>query len=178
MTPRIPFAGAPSTSDLWQRLDWMLLQNGNVHHCAAPEILRSALDTLEGLGYKSFSADAGTWPNADTMHDSLAATLDFPDYYGHNLAALDDVLQDVAAFERASDEASQGTVLGLFGFPQFLAREPEVAHALLDIWANEARMALVLDHPMLLLVVGSGPFPTRIGGTPVMAVWPQWFDRA
>ena len=177
VTPRIPFAGAAPTSELWQRVDWMLLQNGNVHHCSAPGTLRSALDALTSLGYKAFSAAAGGWLDTEAMHDSLAATLDFPDYYGRNLAALDDVLQDVAAFDRASDESSAGTVLGLFGFQHFMEREPDVAHALMDIWANEARMALVLDHPMILLVEGAGPFPPRVGGGPVMPVWPQWFDR-
>ena len=48
----------------------------------------------------------------------------------------------------------------------------------MDTWANEARMALVLDHPMIMLVEAEGALPPRVGGTPVMPVWPQWFDRA
>lgn len=174
----MPFAGAAPTSELWQRVDWMMLQNGNVHRCNNAQTLRAALEALQSLGYKSFSADAGSWEDAAAMHESLAVTLDFPDYYGRNLAALDDVLQDVAAFDRASDESSAGTVLGLFGFQHFADREPDVAHALMDTWANEARMALVLDHPMIMLVEAEGALPPRVGGTPVMPVWPQWFDRA
>lgn len=178
VTRRIPFDATIDDPGQWQRLDWLLLQNSNVHQCSDGGNLAVAMAALGALGYRVLRADAGMWQDTNDMHDALASTLDFPDDCGRNLDALDDVLQDVAMFERGSDVAATGTVLGLAGYQNFMSREPETAHAFLDIWANEARMALIVDHPMILLVEASVPFDKRVGGTPVMQLRPQWIERA
>ncbi|MGY0231602.1 barstar family protein [Longispora urticae] len=153
----------------WDRLDWLLLRESHVHRCADGATLDSAVAKLERLDYRVVRLAAGSWLDGADMHAALAAALDFPAYYGRNLDALNDVLWDVAAYGYGSDPAATGTVLALDGFEAFAIREPVVSEALLDIFANRARTALVMGHPMLCLVEAEMSF-LPVGATPV----PRW----
>lgn len=97
--------------------------------------------------------------------------------YGRNLDALNDVMADVAMYERGSDPSATGTALLLANFDAFGQRDEATAHALLDIFAVQARMAMVVGHPMLC-VVESREWHEGVGSTPVMPVHSGWFRRS
>ncbi|WP_459213789.1 barstar family protein [Paenarthrobacter ureafaciens] len=46
--------------------------------------------------YKVVKVDAAAWQSQADLHQDVALALDFPDYYGSNLDALNDCLGDVA----------------------------------------------------------------------------------
>jgi hypothetical protein len=144
-----PFRNDPAE---WQRVDWRLLQNGFVHLFWDESVLASTIDWLSSESYRVVVLDASCWSTTEDALDALASALRFPDYFGRNLDAFRDCLEDVASFQYGSDDNSAGTTVALSHFDGFATRQPDVAHALLDIFAGCARTGLLIGHRMLCLV--------------------------
>lgn len=164
-------AAAPDFAQQWQRLDWQLLQNSSVHRYRTDREMEPAATGLAGLGYALHHFDAGTWRHEGEMHTALAAELSFPSYYGGNLDALNDAFRDIAEYSYGSDPSSTGTVLVLARYGSFALHNSELAHALLDIFARNARHGLLVGHPMLCLIGAKNDFPA-VGATPVVLSLP------
>lgn len=165
-----PVGGLPfdlSRGDL-DRVDWWLLRDSFVHQVDQPELLEKTVTELRELGYTVQELNATTW-SPDTAHADLAAAWSFPDYYGRGLDALHDVLGEVALRERAVQVGSIGTVLVIRSFDRFQERRQDLAQGILDAWATRARTALVVGHPMILLIEAPETVEfDRVGGTPVV----------
>lgn len=144
----------------WQRFDYQLLQNGFVHRVPDSEALRRAGRLLGGAGYVVHELDAASWTSDGDLHTALAAALDFPDYYGRNFDALNDVLGDIAQFEYGSDPAATGTVVMIDNYDQVHSYSSRTASVVADIFARRAAHAAVLGHPMILLLTST----TDLGG--------------
>lgn len=155
----------------WQRYDYGLLQNGYVHRFDPADDLSRATGELTRLGYLVHQVDASGWRNAGDLHDGLAGALSFPDYYGRNLDALNDVLGDVAMYEYGSDPDATGTVLAVRGFEQVVGFDARLAHDVLDIFAQAAQHAALLGHPMLCLVTAPADL-APVGARAVSRAWP------
>jgi hypothetical protein len=160
-------ATAPDFAQQWQRLDWQLLQNSSVHRYGSDDEMERTAAGLARLGYAIHHLDAGSWRSEDDMHTALAAELNFPSYYGRNLDALNDVFSDVAEYCYGSDPSTTGTVLVLADYDSFTAHDSKSAHALLEIFARNARLGLLVGHPMLCLISAKNDFPD-VGSTPVL----------
>jgi hypothetical protein len=160
----------PISSDRQQfdRVDWSLLRDSPVHQVDSVELLDLTLAELRRLGYLVVEFDAdGLAPEA--LHDAFASAFEFPEWYGGNLDALNDMLRDVALFERGADPSATGTVLAIRGFGPFSEEHREVAQAILDLWALQARTGLVVGHPMILLVaVPDSSWFAPVGASPVL----------
>ena len=156
----------PLSVERWQRADWLLLQHSAVHRVDDGEGLRDVHEVLTGLGWLVHALDAGTCRTTDDLHGVLAAGLSFPGYYGRNLDALNDVLSDVAEYAYGSDAATTGTAVLVDGYDRVVDLDPGFAHAVLDVFAAQARCAALLGHPMLCVVVSTAALPD-IGGAPV-----------
>lgn len=107
------------------------------------------------------------------MHRELAAALDFPDYYGHNVDALNDCMGDVAAGDYGAPADATGLVLVLTNFDTFAASHGPTAQALLDIFASQARNAALFGHRMICLVQSDDP---KLSFEPVGATEVVWND--
>ncbi|MDT0343521.1 barstar family protein [Streptomyces litchfieldiae] len=168
--PDLPFHDARDLSAPHpHRLDLELLRNGHVTRFSTRKALDAAVAGLQHLGYRVHVIDAARWHDQRAMHRDLAGALRFPDYYGHNLDALNDMFRDIAAFRsHGTDLSATGTALALPGFGLFHAREERTAHALLDMFAAQARAALLGLHPMLCLVGSDRPL-APVGTTEVEA---------
>lgn len=86
--------------------------------------------------------NAAEWHTPHAMHQDLAASLDFPSYYGHNPDAFHDCLRDIAEDGRGWPPSATGFGLVFFGFDSFATRHPREAWDLLDIIAKQCRAAL------------------------------------
>ncbi|HEY3957829.1 MAG TPA: barstar family protein [Streptosporangiaceae bacterium] len=150
----------------WERLDWQLLQSSSVHRFRSDDELERTADGLARLGYVVHRLDAGSWRHEDKMHAALATELEFPSYYGRNLDALNDAFMDVAEYRYGGDPSTTGTVLAIARYGQFASQNPKLAHALLEIFANNARRGLLVGHPMLCLISTIHDFPA-VGATPI-----------
>jgi Barstar (barnase inhibitor) len=159
-------ATAPDFAQQWQRLDWQLLQNSSIHRYPSDDEMVRTATGLAALGYTIHHLDAGNWRHADEMHTALAAELNFPSYYGRNLDALNDVFRDISEYCYGSDPSTTGTVLALSRYGSFTLHNSKLAHALVDIFARNARNGLLVGHPMLCLISAKNDFPD-VGATPV-----------
>src|SRR5687767_9078982 len=99
----------------WQRLDLSLLKNGSVHLYYRPSVLEEDVEWLRAHGYRLDSFDCSKWGTEEVMHEEFANRLEFPDYYGKNLDALNDCLSEVFVPE------SGGRVLVFHRYDAFTA---------------------------------------------------------
>lgn len=157
--------------DQARRYDFALLRAGYVHRCEPGAALAGAVGELRRLGYLVREVDGSGWRSGDDLHAALAEALDFPDYYGRNLDALDDVLHDLAGYEFGGDPASTGTVLAVDAYDHVVTLNRRLAHGVLDCFAGAARYGALLGHPMLCLVGARGELDP-VGATPVSLVAP------
>lgn len=112
---------------------------------------------LESKGYRLVQLDAAAWSTETEMHSAIAEALDFPAYYGANLAALDDCLRDVAIQSYGWSEADTGLVLLVEGFDQFARRDEYAAHKFLDIYARKAATGALFGNRLMCLVKTGNP---------------------
>ena len=160
-------ATAPDFAEQWQRPDWQLLQNSSVHRFRDDDKMNQEVMGLAKIDYVIHQFDAGNWLHEDDMHTALTAELNFPDYYGRNLDALNDAFHDVAEYRYGSDPHATGTVLALRQYESFTSRNSTLAFTFLDLFAINARYGLLVGHPMLCLISATSEFPA-VGATPVI----------
>ena len=156
----------------WQRLDLRLLQNGSIHLYCSPAILAEDAEWLQTHSYMLDNFDCSRWETKEKMHEELASNLEFPDYYGKNLDALNDCLGDIALPDGG------GRVLVFNRYDVFTARFPDMAWPLLDIIDGNAWFHLLFGRRLFALVQSDNPgieFPL-IGSRPAMwnpREWPR-----
>ncbi|MFJ3713754.1 barstar family protein [Streptomyces sp. NBC_01267] len=134
-------------------------------------LLTEAELRLEECGFRVVHLAAGEWASEQDMHRDVAAALQFPDYYGHNLDALNDCLGDVACYG-PYDGSPEGTglVLSITDYDHFTAACPRAAQVVLDIVADQARQAAVLRRRFFCLLHSNDPDIQfePVGAMPVM----------
>lgn len=138
--------------ELNHRLDFLLIQNGFITLFHKQAVLDEALSWLRNHRYKVVHVDAASWWSQADLHEDVAQALDFPDYYGSSLDALNDCLSDVAVQAYGWTSADAGLVLVIDGFEAFQDRDGTTAHDLLDIFARQATYAALFGHRMMCLV--------------------------
>jgi RNAse (barnase) inhibitor barstar len=159
---------APFEKDDPQRLDWNLLLHGSIALYHQPHILSDDCTWLHNHGYIITSFDCSTWHDLDALHTAFATELAFPDYYGRNLAALNDCLSDLTIPDKG------GLVL-VFSHYNYVAQQmPDVAWHILDIIASQARYFLLYGRHLLALVQSDNP---RLHFEPVGACPVSWNGR-
>lgn len=114
--------------------------------------LARAIEQLRGRGYDVRETDAGRWADEQGMHRDLAALLDFPDYYGRNLDALNDCMGEVATGAYGVRVGATGLGLVLWHFDAFAVGHRRAASQLLDIVTAGAAEAARHDRQLLCLV--------------------------
>ncbi len=139
-----------NTDDL-QRLDFALMQNGATTLYYRTEFLAEDVRWLTAQNYQVDNFDCATWQNEEDMYSAFATTLEFPDYFGRNLAALDDCLSDLNVSEDG------GRVLVFHRYDTFAVKMPEVAWNILDSIETESRRFLMFGQRLLTLVQSNDP---------------------
>jgi hypothetical protein len=157
-------------------LDYRLVRNTFVTMFYDPSVLARATNWLAEHGYQLVAINAHAWANSNDMHRDISQALNFPDYYGNNLDALNDCLSDVVS--HSVNPQATGLVLVLTRYEVFAAREPATAHAVLDIVATQARNAALVGHRVICLVQSDDPQLSflPVGATPIMWNDTEWLD--
>jgi RNAse (barnase) inhibitor barstar len=150
-------------------LDRLLLQNGPVVLYFRPSTLAADVDWFRANSYDVKELDAGAWADVPAMHRDFAATLAFPDYYGHNLDALNDCIGDLEGPRR---------LIVLRRFDAFAKDHRNVAQAVLDILAVNSRRFLLDGTRLLVLVQSDDPRIVfdPVGATPVHWNGKEWLN--
>jgi hypothetical protein len=135
----------------FERVDWKLLQNGAVTLYFRLHVLAADVEWLENHGYRVDSFDCSVWVGQREMHEAFSSKLEFPEYYGRNLNALNDCLGDI----EIPDDG--GRVLVLNKYDSFAAKFPPVAWSVLDIMETNSRQVLLLGKRLIILVQSDDP---------------------
>ena len=166
-------------ADVTHPADFALVRGGGIALYRNPTMLKEAEDELDELGYDRTRVDTATW-NDVTMHDAVAAALDFPDYYGRNLDALADCLGDVAHGDYGWSAERTGLAVTLDNFGTFARGQRDLACALADLLAGTSRYGLAFGHRLVwLLHVDDPRFQLgTIGGFSVPWNRREWLDSS
>lgn len=148
----MPMATWDLADELNHPLDFLLIKNGFVSLFSQRTILDEAISWLGQRSYKVINLDAAQWQSSGDMHRDMAEALDFPVSYGHNLAALDDCLNEVATQSYGWTDADAGLVVVIDRYDKFANRDARTAHLLLDSYARQAAYAALFGNRMMCLV--------------------------
>ena len=162
-----------------QTPDWDLVRNGVVTKFFDPLILSDTTGWLQEHGYRIVSLNAGHWVDNEVMHTEIAEALQFPSYYGKNLDAFVDCLRDVVDLHYGWEPTDTGLVLVIHRFDEIHSRDPRVAHAIVDIYADAARKAALIGRRLLCLVQSSDPRLeiADVGGTSPGWNYREWLNK-
>lgn len=158
-------------ADLSRALDYRLVHNTFVTMFWRRSLLDDAVRWLAEHGYDVVTLDAGSWGSARDMFRGVARALDFPDYFGQNLDALNDCLRDVVSGDYGWRRDATGLVLVLTDFERFAALDRGTAQSMLDIVADRARGASLVGTRVICLVQSNDP---RLAFEPVGAMPVLW----
>jgi len=77
-----------------QRLDYRVLQNGWSSLYWQQQVLDADLNWFKNQNFDIARFGCTNWKDVDNIHNDFKTKLNFPDYYGENLDALNDCLSD------------------------------------------------------------------------------------
>jgi hypothetical protein len=80
----------------WERLDWQILRDGAIHLYWRSEYLAEDERWFADHGYRLYRFDCSTWTSSDEMFADFGRVLEFPDWWGRNINALDECMADLA----------------------------------------------------------------------------------
>jgi hypothetical protein len=144
-------------STLTHPLDYRLAAGGFVSLFWSADVLLRSVAWLTESGYRVVELDASRWRDDQDMHTDLALALNFPDYYGRNLDALNDCLGDVAVADYGLSEEDAGLALVIRRIDLFMQRHPVVGHHLIDALASTGHGAALFGHRILCLAQSDDP---------------------
>ena len=141
-------------------------------------LLDETVRWLRSHAYDVKEFDAGWWKSDADMYADMALRLDFPDYFGRNLDALNDCMSDVASGDYGWRAETTGLVIVLRGFDAFATVDPRSAQIMLDIFAAQARTAILIGNRVICLVQSNDPQLTfdPVGAMPVMWNDAEWLN--
>ena len=113
----------------------------------------SAVQQLDELGYLVIRLDASHWSDGATMLADFASALEFPDYFGGNLDALNDCLGDVAERRYGwRDGVQTGLVIHVAEMSSCRDADPQTAEALVTILRGNAGYAALFGTRVLAVL--------------------------
>lgn len=140
-------------------LDYVTIRDGGITIYRKLHYLEEDVQWLRDRNYRIHRFDCASWTTEDTMHENLQRDLSFPDYYGKNFNALDDVIQDMDVPENG------GVALVFFSFDQF-ANGPctsftgsgvNQAEIVLDILSRASHSFLLTGKRFLTIIQSDDP---------------------
>jgi hypothetical protein len=158
-------------------IDWFLIRERVVTMFWRERLFDDALAELRALGYKVVELDASAYSDDQAFLVAVGKALDFPDFHGNSLDALNDYLRDVASLEYGSDPDSTGTVVAFRHYDRIVSMDAQRAEWVLDIFTDRARDGLLFGHRMMVLVqtddpeLSFGPLGAQSAGWNMREVW-------
>jgi hypothetical protein len=166
--------------DYKTRLDWKILRDGSIALYWRHAYLNEELEWFREQNYQIYSFNCAEWTSAG-MHADFERMFRFPSYYGHNLNALDECLQELSVPEAGGiaivlnrfDAFSKGP-----GAPPPPSGRPE-AEIVLDILARTSRHFLLTGRRFLTLVQSDDPGIqfAKLGGYSAQWNEREWLDK-
>ena len=145
--------------------------NGSIILFAKTDVLEKNIKKIESEGFEVVRFDCREW-DEEIFHKEVARKLNFPAYYGENLAAFSDCLADLPI-------NNTGILLVFTHYQSFLAKHPEVAIAMLEVVHINSWRFLLEGKAVLSFIQSTDPEISlpAIGG--MVPDWngEEWFDK-
>ncbi len=144
--------------------DFEILKDGPIHKYFRNRVLDEDVIWFSNNNFEIIEMNARNW-NRKNAHQKLKAALDFPDYYGENLAAFSDCLSDMY------NKRYKGLLLVFRRYDSFVEEDKNFAEAVLDIIAGESWIWLLTGQKLIGLVQTDNPDLNfnKLGG-----ICPSW----
>ena len=144
--------------------DIEILKDGPICKYYKNSILDEDMHWFIDNGFDVYDITVRNW-DKNNFHKHLKKELNFPDYYGENLAAFNDCLGDMY------NDRYKGVVIIFRRYDEFLNNERSSAEAILDIIATESRNWLLKGKKLIGLIQSNEPnlVLPKLGG-----ISPNW----
>jgi hypothetical protein len=155
-----------------ERLDWKLLERGAVALYHKGTVLSQDVAWFRQNGYTVHELDGSAWETPVAFHAAAKGALDFPEYYGKNLASWVDCLAELSV----PDDGGALLVFRRYDF--FMKAQPELAQTILDSVESTSRRFLLSGRRLVALVQSDDPRIRfeRVGALPVTWNPREWSD--
>ena len=155
-----------------ERLDWKLLERGAVTLYHKGAVLSQDLGWFRQQRYVIHELDAAGWAAPADFHVEVQRVLNFPEYYGKNLASWIDCVAELSV----PDES--GMALVFRRYDSFARTQPQLAQTILDSIETSSRRFLLTGRRLLALVQSDDPRIRfeRVGAMPVTWNPREWLD--
>jgi hypothetical protein len=162
-------------------LDYAIIRDGGITIYRNLHYLEEDIQWLRDRKYRIHRLDCASWISENVMHESLQAALSFPDYYGKNFNALDDVLPDL-------DIPDDGGVALVFISYDLYAKRPgtslsgsgiDQAEIVLDILSRTSHDFILTGKRFLTMVQSNDPkmHYENVGGRTPQWNWREWLFK-
>ena len=155
-----------NSADDWQRLDWRVLRDGGIALYWRSEYLAEDTQWLKTQDYVVYDFDCAGWRSLDDMFEDFGRVLQLPDWWGHNLNALNDLITDLPL------DQDHGAVIVLRHFDSFASNSQAILA--LNIFAGASRFYLLSGRRLIVLVQSDDP---NIRIEPLGGAAPRWNSR-
>jgi len=125
--------------------DIEILKNGPICKYYKNSILDEDVNWFIDNRFDVYEIDVRNW-NKNNFHKHLKVKLNFPDYYGENLDAFEDCLEDMF------NPRYKGVVLVFRNYYEFYNCNQKSAFTILDIIAQESRVWLLNGQKLIGLI--------------------------
>lgn len=148
-----------------------ILSNGPICMYYKNNLLNEDINWFSNRNYEVFDINTKNWTSKNA-HTRLKNELGFPDYYGENLNAFDDCLDDML------NPKYEGLILIFRNFDDFVFEDHKFAEGILDIIAYNSRSWLVKGKKLITLIQSNNPnlHFQKLGGVKPFWNSSEWFD--
>ena len=153
-------------------LDILILQNGAIVMYHNTILLDEDIEWFDNNSYEILDIDVQHW-NAENFHDKIKRSFNFPDYYGKNMNALEECLDELI------NRKFRGLVLILRNIDDFVCLDKDLAVGLLNIIARTSRRWLLSGQFLIGVLQSNDPDLNfdKVGGTKPFWNGNEWFDE-
>jgi len=154
-----------------ENLDWLMIRNGPIVKYFSQEVLENDVEELEKVGSQIVELSTKNW-SKENAHKKIQRGFDFPDYYGKNLDAFEDCLDD------KFNKKYKGLVVVLKQFDSFHQQSKDFSEAMLDVIVNVAWTWLLAGQKLILFVHSNNPnlVIDKVGGFKPDWNGEEWFN--
>lgn len=133
-----------------ENLDWLIVRNGPIVKYFSSEILEKHINELDKMRYHVIDISVSGWTK-DNAHKKIQEAFNFPEYYGDNLAAFEDCLNDM--FNRNN----RGLVIVFRHFDSFYSKEQGFSEGILDSIVRMSWGWLLAGQRLITMVQSGNP---------------------
>src|SRR4051812_20770134 len=155
-----------------QRLDWKLLERGAIALYHKSSVLSADVGWFRQQQYVIHELNGTTWTTPADFHAEAKRVLNFPEYYGKNLASWVDCLPEL----QVPDDG--GMLLVFRRYDVFAKTQPQLAQTILDSIESTSRRFLLTGRRLIALIQSDDPRLKfeRVGALPVTWNPREWTD--